>query len=464
MPQPYHAQLGGIEGSGIYPKPNQAPDWASIAQAISGGASSLLQGAYVRKMGQARLALEQRRLDQEHELHVATLAATNEWRNTQAALRQQSIAAPAGRALQQQKDAFNALVKIAPDHTLVKANADGTPAEFDPNVNYTGPLKDVMSVKDKADAETLRQKDRIDSLTKAAQLRDWVQQQKQKETAGGPGKPVTAAQSRLQKNDFLTRLGALSGGDPQKAADIVANDKDVQAAASKLGVQDYEIRGSAIGYSDKKAGSSSTSVQSIDPKTGTTTTRTQREKTPGSGGTPPAPDATLPSWMSPTTPAGPITPLAVPKNGQVQLPPPAPGPVPQGGEPPSPQGAAAAAQMVPLTVPTPAPAAAAPAAPTAIPKLNLRPAPVAPSAAAPAAPVKPIDETTLSDAALWEVKRVHGLSPDQATAYVKARQKPTAPAAAAAAPVAPATAPTAPVAPIKPPVPEEEEEPAPSGV
>ena len=453
MPQPYHAQLGGIEGSGQYPKPNAAPDWASIAQAISGGASSLLQGAYVRKMGQARLALDQRRLDQEHELHLATLAATNEYRKTQAALRQQSINAPDQRAVKNQQRAYGDLQKEFPTHTLVKADENG-PAAFDPTgTDYVSALKDARGIKDKADLETQKANDRLDSLTKAAQLRDWVQQQKQKETAGGPGKPVTAAQSRLQKNDFLTRLGALSGGDPQKAADIVANDKDVQAAASKLGVQDYEIRGSAIGYSDKKAGSSSTSVQSIDPKTGTTTTRTQREKTPAAGATPPAPDTSLPSWMTPGKPAGPMTPLLTRKGSAPEAPyPPMPsGPVPQGGWPAGP--------IAPLTVPSAAPTAtAAPTPPPAIPKLNMGPvpSPVAPVAAPPGgAPVKPIDETSLSDAALWEVKRVHGLSPDQATAYVKNRQK------------APATPPVAPVAPApvaKPPVPAPEDEPAPSGV
>lgn len=47
---PYRANLGGVEGSGIYPSPGGAPDWASILHAVSGGASSLLQGSYLRKL------------------------------------------------------------------------------------------------------------------------------------------------------------------------------------------------------------------------------------------------------------------------------------------------------------------------------------------------------------------------------------------------------------------------------
>lgn len=441
MPTPYHAQLGGIEGSGIYGKPNQAPDWAAIAQAISGGASSLLQGAYLRKMGAARLALEQRRLDQEAELHKATLGATEAYRQAQLGLQHERLQAPDQRVVKTQQRAFGDLSKEFPDHTLVKPDDQGMPAAFDPQgTDYVSALKDARTIKDKADQETQRAKDRLDSITKAAQLREVLNKQK-----GQAGGAAGAAQQRLNKNDLLNRIGQLSGGDPEKAAAIISSDKELAAAASKMGIQDYEVRASALAAADKKAGSSSTSTQTID-KSGTQTTRTVREKTPPASAAPAPAPPSAPDLFR--TPGAPITPLTVPVNPNA------------GGLPSADSPMARAAQPItPLQVPGASPAAPVAAAPTAIPKLNMGSAAAAPPAGpaghpaiGPDGQIKPIDETSLTDAALWEVKRIHGMNPDQATAYVKNRQK---------APIAPVPVPQAPP-PVQPPVPDEE--PAPSGV
>ena len=47
---PSRAQLGGIAGSGVYDTGSGAPDYASIINAIAGGASTLIHNAYLRKL------------------------------------------------------------------------------------------------------------------------------------------------------------------------------------------------------------------------------------------------------------------------------------------------------------------------------------------------------------------------------------------------------------------------------
>ena len=71
---------------------------------------------------------------------------------------------------------------------------------------------------------------------------------------------MTPAQQRLQKNDFLAKLATLSGGDPDKAEAIIANDKDVAAAASKLGIQTYEARAAASCPVGSKAANAATNA------------------------------------------------------------------------------------------------------------------------------------------------------------------------------------------------------------
>lgn len=82
---PYRAQLGGLEGSGMYPTPSGAPDYASLISAAAGGASTLIQNAFMRKMARNQAALaaqrevrEQQKADQEHEFKTREMAQKDE--------------------------------------------------------------------------------------------------------------------------------------------------------------------------------------------------------------------------------------------------------------------------------------------------------------------------------------------------------------------------------------------------
>lgn len=82
---PYRAQLGGLEGSGVYPTASAAPDWAGIINAAAGGASSLIHGAFVRKLARNQQALavqkearEQQRVDQENDFRMREMGQKDE--------------------------------------------------------------------------------------------------------------------------------------------------------------------------------------------------------------------------------------------------------------------------------------------------------------------------------------------------------------------------------------------------
>lgn len=445
------ASVGGLFGSGVFPTAPHQIDIAGAINAISGGASSLMHGAYLRKMGQQNYQLQLARLKQEGELHQAQLQAIEEYRKAGLGMQQQRIAAPSARQQATQKRAYGDLTKEFPEHTLVQPDESGQPPEFDAEgTDYVSALKDARGIAAKHKAETDKQTDKLDTLQKAAELRDWVGQRAIKaRTAAGANKPVTPAQQRLQKNDFLAKVATLSGGDPDKAEAIIANDKDVAAAASALGIQTYEAR----------AASAAVGAKAANAATGANIKLQASGMVPGAGGAAPtAADINAarsgltvapPVGARPAAPAQPITPLVTPRAGlnpnatapYAPPPKPAPGPVPQ--------------TPAPLATPRSAAPTAAPAQPMSITPLA-KPGGSAPSAvpsAAPTAPpstplnMKPVDETALDHHTLWNLKVQGGMKPADATAYVlKVKGPQVAPKA---------------VAPVV--VPPEEDEEAPSG-
>lgn len=382
MPRPYQASLGGLEGSGIYPKAPAAPDWGSIIGALSQGATSLIQNAYLRKIADRNYSLNVMRLNNEMELHKATLEATKAYHEAMLGNQQARIAAPDARKTKANQQAFTDLQSEFPEHHLVAPDAEtGEKPSFDPDnqADYVGALRTARDAKAKADAALTAERYKVDNMTKAAQLRQAVQAAGiAQRTGANANKPLSPAEVDKQKKDFLTQLGTLSGGDPQKARDILAADPDVAAAANKFGVKDYEVA-AAAGAVQAKADASTSRQAGTIFSSGMAKTPEEaagmvpRLKVPASG--------TSPAGTTPAASAG--TPGASAPPGTTSYPPMPSGPVPPGGWPATAQGAKAAAPITPLTVP--APAAVAPAPPVKPPMLNLKSISTASSPAAPVA-------------------------------------------------------------------------------
>lgn len=425
------AHPGGLYDSGTFPTQPHVIDIAGAINAITQGAGSLIHGAVTRKIAERNYQLQLTRLQQEGELHRAQLDALTAYRQAQLGNTAQRIAAPGARAQQQQKEAFNTLAKQFPTHSLVAPAEDGTPAEFDPDVDYRTPLKDAMGAKAAADKETARHADQLDTLNKAATLRAWVNTQAEKQraaakSAAGP----SPAQQRAAKNDFLTRLAALSGGDPDKAEAIIANDKDVAAAASGLGVQSYEARAAAAAVGTKNAAAQTRQNIQLESSGMVPGSKAGTAATPAdinaarSGLTVPTPDA-----AKPAQPSTPITPLVTPRAGASpsSLNPNASAPIQRLPRVPNGPVAPAAVGGAPPTLPAPLVTPGAP--PASAQRVPAAGAPIVPAPLATPGVPKPtaaIDESTLGDADLWELKRKGGMTADAATAYVKARKAPVA--------------------------------------
>ncbi len=79
MPK-YRAQLGGIEGSGQYMSPSGAVDFGGIVQALGTTATSLIQGAYARKLAQKNAAAAAAQLERTNQFKERELTGQEEER------------------------------------------------------------------------------------------------------------------------------------------------------------------------------------------------------------------------------------------------------------------------------------------------------------------------------------------------------------------------------------------------
>lgn len=420
------ANPGGMYGSGVFPQAPHQIDVSGAINAIAGGASSLIHGAYLRKMGQMNYALQLRRLEQEGEMHKAQLEALTAYRTAALGNASARIAAPDARKTKANGQAFTDLQKEFPAHPLVAPDDAGQAAAFDPEnqQDYVGALKAARGQKAASDKELAVHADRLDTLEKSGALRAQLQKSGIILRAGANAtKPLTPAQQQTRdakdKETLLKQIGDLSGGDPTKAQALIDNDPDVAAAASRLKVGAFEIRAAATAAGNKNAGSTSTTT--FTP-TGQTTTRSKT----------PAPLVTPRSPAAATAPNQP-------------LPPPTPGQVPQTPAPLATPGTPTSGAVPAATAPKIAPLVAPPVSGAVRTPLPSTPAANAATAPAlvpgtPAAPVKtPLakapDESTLGHHDLWNLKVQQGMKPDEATAYVlKAKGPQVAPAAAAPAP------------------------------
>lgn len=446
---PYRAQLGGIAGSGVYMHPSAAPDWGAIIGSIGQGASSLIHNAYLRKIADRNYALNVQRLNNEMELHKATLAATQAYHQAMLGMGAQRLAAPDARKTKANQQAFTDLQHEFPEHHLVAPDPDsGETKSFDPENqdDYVGALKTARTAKATADKALAAEHYKTDNMEKAAKLRAWVQSQGITQRAGvAANKAPTAAQTEKAKQDFLKQLGTLSGGDPQKARDILGSDKDAAAAANKFGVKDYEVAAAAGAVGSKAAAADTKTAASIfsggmaktpeEAAAAVPRLKVPATAAPPAGG-PPASNAAAPGGAGPaaTAPAAPASPpmLKLPVGpganpGGTGLP---ANPVAPTAAAPAPLNPAARAPLLRLPPPAPGP----------VPQV-----PVAPAAAAPVVPVvKPAASPYPSQAAHWDAAaaalRGQKKTEDEITKMLGAR------------PVA------APVAPAKPVKPEEEDE------
>ncbi len=426
------ANLGGDFGSGVHPQQPHMIDVAGLLQAGLGGASSLIHNAYLRKVGERNYQLALRRLEQENELHKAQLEATTAYRTATLHNAQDRIAAPGARQQAQQKRAYGDLTKEFPEHTLVQPDESGQPPEFDgEGTDYVSALKDARNIKSKGDQQAYK----LENIRRAAELRQQVNIATAKARADAQAKkPASSAQLRLRQNDILNRIATLSDGDPARAADIIANDKDLADGIAELGIHDYQIRAAATSLGDKKASAATNQNLKLQ------TSFSVPGSTPGAPATAADINSARIRLQAPRATASPTGAQPTSAASPADLPP------ATGNDTPAP-----AAAVTPLRTPG-APAQPAVPAPVAVPKLKT------PGTAAAAAPLnmKPMDESAMGDADLWETKRKQGLTADAATAYVRGRKKVTAPAASTTAP-APAGGPSTLA-------PEEEDDNQPAGV
>lgn len=247
---PYRAQLGGIEGSGVYERPSHQLPIGDALRAISEGGTSLIQGAFMRKIAMRRVALEEQRLAQEGELHKAQLEAITAYRTAALGNQRDRIQAPDARKTKANGQAFNSLQKEFPDHPYVQPDESGATAQFDPDnqQDYVGALKAARGEQAKHDAVSEQQANRIALFEKADAARQTLaglrETWKQEDTKA-KGVALTPAQLRMRKNDLLTRLAKQFDGDPDAMAKFLGSDPGAKADAETLGIKDYEIKGAA---------------------------------------------------------------------------------------------------------------------------------------------------------------------------------------------------------------------------
>lgn len=395
MARPYRAQLGGIAGSGTYQTPGSQLPIDKILEAISTGASTLIQNAYIRKLALIRLQLERQQISETSALRREQMAATEAYRRAELELRRQSLGAPAAKEKAGQQTAFNSLRKEFPDNVYV-AGEGGQPGEFQEGVDYAGALKIERARKSATDRESQSYQDRLALLEKGAQLRDWENSRQAKRTTG----KSTPAQAEKEKKEFLTQLGTLSGGDPAQATKILQANPDMAKVASSLGVHDYEIQAAVKSVGDKQQSANSAAAGRIFSS--------------GMAATPEEAAGLVPRLKVPAAPA------------------PAPtGAAPAGGPPklnvPAPSAAATPSGMAPAprvpTLETPGPGtSSAPVAPAGAAVRGLpAPLPTTPAAAggAPAAsaPASSGYDVPPSDTAAWgRIQRVvQGIQAKKAT-------------------------------------------------
>ena len=415
MPPVQPSRLGGMFGSsGVTAIPPHTIDVAGAINAMAGGASSLIQNAYTRKMGMLNYQLRLKQLDEEHQVRMQQLQSMNDFhtamigdRTARTAIMGGNAEKKSAQATKLNRGAFETIKQFDPTNDLVKPNEDGTPAEFDDaNIDYTKPAASLLRQKATSDAEIARHADQLDTMTRAAQARDWVNKQKAKEAAAGPGKPLTAAQQRLRQNDFAQMIAEKADGDPVKALALVKGDKDLADRQAELGVIDSQIeaRAKELGRKNMPTTSFTEGTSAGMPFTSTKTTGKI------------APIATPPATQLPSATPG-AAGLFKDPGGTVQSNPTGGGLPPVSHDPavnPSPM---VAPQQIAAPPGAPKPAAApVPVGAPVTPGLNMTPiaTPGATAAKAPAAP----DEAALGHHDLWNLKVGQGMKPDDATAYV----------------------------------------------
>ncbi len=467
--------------------PQRHVDVAPILDSILGGTSTLIHQAYLRRVGQRQYELEFEKLRQEHEMRMATLQMIGAYHQAMIGAAQQRIAAKPAAVVQQQRTAATTLAKEFPEHHLVERDEAGTVVPYDQNnpADYVGALRTARTTKAASDKELQSYKDRVALADKAqaarvdlAKLREGWKKEDAKSGAKGGG-AASVAQNRLRANDFLARIGAQFQGNYEQMAAFIGSDPEASRDAQALGVTDYAIRGTASQITGKASATATRqnvdmarSGMFTDPSKGSLPTPEDINKArtgltvaapPAARPTPPAlpsPLATPPATWPPkpetpsSTNAAPTVPRETPpaatpaaSTPSPLVTPPAPSPAtrpnllmtpaaPWPPERPTPGVDLAPTPITPLAKPqVPFQAKGVPSpATTALPG-GLKAAP------APWKPGQPTDETSLSNADLWEHKRAQGLTPDAATAYVKGTSRIKLPAS------------------VPPPKPEDEQEP-----